>query len=223
MSLHLIRVVGICLASSVQPLHGDQIKIVANDFQSGSGGEFRIQTVSGFAGANGLASDLSTDTFQSFCLENGTYGGFPDTYDYTMGTASAAGGAGGPSPDPISFATAYLYTQFRTGQLSNYSYGATGRLDSAKALQIAIWTLEDEYPGGVPANAQAAAWVTEALAAVSGGSWGQTLGLVRVLVLTQAGNERQDVLTLIPLPAAAWMGIAGLAVLPVIRARRRVP
>ena len=57
-----------------------------------------------------------------------------------------AGGSGGPSPDPISTATGWLFTQFSLGTLNGYAFGSTGqaRVDSANALQMAFWYLENE-------------------------------------------------------------------------------
>jgi hypothetical protein len=214
----------------------DSIRVEGGPWQSGAGGEFKVTTLSGNAGVTGLPSDpLGAGTFQSFCLERDSIvnlgpglSGVANVYNYVVGTAAFAGGygGGGPEGDPISAATAYLYTQFRMGQLSAYAYNGTDdeRKASAKALQIAIWALEDEYFGtglnAQPANAQADAWILEANNAVAG-AWGNTIGNVRVLVLTQGENAAQDILTLIPLPPAAWTGVASLVGLGTLGAIRR--
>jgi hypothetical protein len=225
----IARVGAVVMASIIAPAHGDQIKVEDGAWRNtlNGGGEFKITTLSGFAGVNGLASD-EPGTFQTFCLEIGSAintgpgsSGTANVYDYTLGNAAVPGGPG--ASDPVGFETAYLYTQFRMGVLSDYAFNGTAedRKASAAALQSALWYLEGEIS---LVSGQAADWVAQAQAAVApGGSWGETLGLVRVLVLSQGGNDRQDVLTLVPLPAAAWVGLAGLAAIPVIRARRRVP
>ena len=224
------RVGAAVITSIVPPAVGDQVRVESGQWQSAAGGEFKITALSGFAGANGMASDEGAGSFQSFCLEFGSpiqtgpgSGPTPaNEYNFVMGTAAVPGGSPGPS-DTISFETAYLYTQFRTGALSEYVYAGdpADRKLTAGALQEAIWFLEGEVAG--LSSQLAADWVAEAQAAVAGTGWGATLGNVRVLVLTRAGNEFQDVLTLIPLPAAGWIGLAGLAAIPVIHARRRAP
>ena len=234
MIANLVRLSVAVVVSSVQPLSADSIRVEGGPWQSGAGGEFKITTLSGFAGVTGRASDtLGVGTFQSFCLERNALiatgpggSGQANVYNFTMNSAAVTGGYGGGNPDPISAATAYLFTQFRDGLLAGYMFSGSNaqRQGSAEALQIAIWTLEDEYGGAggpAPVNAQASQWVAAAHAAVAG-TWGNTVGLVRALNLSQDGNGRQDVLTLIPLPPAAWMGLAGLVGVTVMKARRRV-
>lgn len=224
---------GVTFAAFSPISRGNLLRVEGGSWQSGGGGEFKITALSGFAGLNGLPSDpLGGDSFQSFCLERNRVlhlgpgsSGHANEYGFVMGTAAVAGGYGGGSPDPISAATAFLYTQFRMGTLSGYAFGGTNeeRAASAESLQIAIWTLEDEYGGSTipaPANAQAEQWVADALAAAAG-SWGQTLGLVRVLVLSQNGTDSQDVLTMIPLPPAVWGGLAALGGIVAFRRGRR--
>lgn len=185
------------------------------------GGEFQATIL------NGAVSGLS-GSFLTFCIEKnepiniGAGGGNANVYDFTISDSAHNGGAGGPNPDPISFATAYLFTQFTNGTLSNYAYNGTTqeRIESANAFQYALWQLEEE--SGIT-NAQADAWVAEALAAVANASiWGETLGDVRVMTLTKNGNSFQDMLTLIPLPPSAWMGLASLAGVGVLQVRRRL-
>lgn len=219
----------LCTAASA-----DTVNIKDGLYRVAPGGEFQATPVTGFAGLVGLPSDVSASTFQTFCIERdevilGTGGATGATVDFSIGTAAVGGGYGGGSPDPLSAQTAYLYTQFRNGTLSSYNFGGTAaqRKLSAESLQIAIWILEDEYTGvfpsgSPPANAQATAWVTEANNAVAG-AWGNTLGDVRVLNLVQNGVNAQSMLTIIPLPPAAWAGgvaLAGLACGAWVRRRR---
>jgi len=93
-----------------------------------------------------------TVDFYTFCLEKNEGLAFNRTYDYSLGTGAIAGGLGGGSPDPISQGTAYLYRRFLNGSLTGYNF-ATGnaalnaaRAASGRALQNAIWILENEQP-----------------------------------------------------------------------------
>ncbi|MCC6661209.1 MAG: hypothetical protein IT437_10020 [Phycisphaerales bacterium] len=204
----------------------DTVRMTSGPFTAGAGGEFTATVESGYGGETGPGG-----SFQTFCLERnapinlgGGISGNANLFDFTLSAAAHSGGVGGGSPDPISAGTAYLFTMFRNGTLSNYSFNGTAaeRRADADSLQIALWTLEDEYTGQPPANAQATAWLAEAAAAVANGSiWGDTIGDVRVLSLWQGGNDFQDMLTIIPLPPSVWMGLASLAGIGVLQIRRR--
>lgn len=217
------RLISVFAAALICPgAAADTVNVMNGPYRVAPGGEFQMTPVSGFAGIVGLPSDVSASTFQTFCIERdevilgtGAVGGA--TVDFSIATSAVGGGYGGGSPDPISAQTAYLYTQFRSGSLSNYSFGGTvaQRKASAEALQIAIWILEDEYTGSFPSgsapvNQQASDWVTEANNLVAG-AWGNTIGDVRVLNLVQNGVNAQSMLTIIPLPPAAWAGAIVLA------------
>ena len=206
----------------------DTVRMTAGPFTAGSGGEFTATILTGYGGETD-----GNGNFQTFCLESNRpinvgpgQSGNANVYDFQLNTAAHSGGAGGPNPDPISANTAYLYTMFRSGTLSNYAFSGTAeeRKASAEAFQIALWTLEQEYgQGQPPVNAQATAWLAEAAAAVANAAiWGNTIRDVRVLTLTQNGQDFQDMLTIIPLPPSAWMGLASLAGVGVLQVRRRI-
>jgi len=95
------------------------------------GGEFLITPVGG------------GDSWSSFCLE--AYERLPgNPYEAAVSDTAYWGGVG-PVGDPLSVGVAWLYTQFRSGTLSQYDYTfGAGRSASAWALQNAIWMLEDE-------------------------------------------------------------------------------
>lgn len=215
----------------------------ADAYSNGSGGEFLAK----ITGANPLPSmgagvqilpDTATyQTFQTFCLEHSEHFSPGTTYLWTISTGARNGGVSGqttPNFDPLDATTAYLYTQFWHGKLSNYDYvlGSSDRSLAAKELQNAIWYLEGERTlaqiGGT--GTQAWTWIQEATAATSvGGSWyqkhGTGIGSVRVLNITDAsGNPKQDQLFLVPLPPAAWLGLStGLLAIAVRRRRRASP
>jgi len=212
---------------------------VANHFQ-GNGGEFTLYK-------DGIAQYLPNDayaavaknqmgatdktSFQTFCVELAEYVYQPmDVWVSTTSTISPVDGSGShaiyggapPNGDDLDSRTAYLYTRFATGTLSNYSYGA-GRATSAGALQKTIWLIENEIgnlwdsAGGFVLDAaqqlQANAWISEAQNAISNGRW-SGIGYVRVLNTsgTDGAKLAQDQLYYVPVPAAVVLGMLGLSV-----------
>jgi hypothetical protein len=119
-----------------------QVKFGSPAFRDTSygGGEFSADII-------GVGGNVD---FYTFCLERNEGLGFGKTYNYTTSNAAEAGGLGGGSPDPISEGTAWLYERFTKGTLAGYSYATATAADllaraaSGRALQNAIWALEDE-------------------------------------------------------------------------------
>jgi len=107
---------------------GDSIQITET---YNGGGEFQVRNA-----ANEIL-------FYSFCLEVNEALSMNTLYKIdTISKEAVAGGSGGPSPDPISKETAWLYYNFVMGTLPGYN-----KLDETygqMALQQAIWMLEDE-------------------------------------------------------------------------------
>ena len=126
---------------------------------------------------------------------------------------AVAGGSGGPQPDDLDPRTAYLYTQFATGNLSNYDYDELStppgddRDTDAQQLQLAIWKIEQEITAAL--TGKALTWYNEAVTA----GW-TDIGNVRILNLydTSVPEPRQDMLYYVPVPAAVLLGILGLSV-----------
>jgi len=132
------------------------------------GGEFTLITNGGVVGTpSGYATttivtdpnESSEAGFQSFCLETNV--GFPDSTSNGLPTSSLDYKIGSTiinNPTEIlNLGTAYLYSQFAAGTLSQYNYTSTApffdgtlgtvslRAESAAELQSAIWYLEGQY------------------------------------------------------------------------------
>lgn len=194
------------------------------------GGEMGVSVFTGAPVVEMAAvAKVSGSYFQTFCIEKNENFTPGENYEWTLSGASHNGGFAGqtsPNTDPISAATAYLYTQFYFGALQGYDYTlGTARKDSATQLQLAIWYLENEISSLVGGSA-AESWVTEALEATDNDgvadNWVGGMGNVRVLTITDAsGNNKQDQLFMVPLPPAAFMGLGGLAGLGMMGYLRR--
>jgi hypothetical protein len=91
-----------------------------SNYYSGNGGEFNI-TGTPFTG-NYDPKAIVENGFETFCLEKNEYITIGGKYYYTVSDSAIRGGVGGPSPDPISIGTAWLYSQFARGTLQNYKY-----------------------------------------------------------------------------------------------------
>jgi hypothetical protein len=148
---NILVVIGL-LAILVAPSMGTAAFLVdvnrISGYYSGDGGEFSLySTAISNADYNSALRNLwKTGSFQSFCLETDEFvGPLPGTYKANVSTSAIAGGSGGPSPDPISVGTAWLYSQFAQNV---YALSGT-RPSNANLFQQAIWYLEDEtLPGG---------------------------------------------------------------------------
>ena len=196
----------------------------------GSGGEFTLtpdasstvilSTSAYHSSTKGIGG---AGSFQSFCIETDEYiyqnshiwvseASKETPLVYGSGSHAWDGGVqtGGDNLDPE---TAWLYTQFATGQLTaavagaDYRYGGTisQRQADAGELQNAIWWLEGELTTK-PTTTKAAAWIT----AAEGCGW-NGIGQVRILQLYDGNNGfRQDQLYLVPIPGAVLLGLLGL-------------
>lgn len=196
------------------------VRITGGPMQAGDGGEFRITPISGGSvGVTGLATDAA-NSFQTFCLERNQFINLGQQYIATLDTAADNGGVGGGSPDPLSVETAYLYWSYRHGNLPGYELAeSNARKSDARALQLAIWVLEDEITeqnNEYKNNATAKQFVAFARST----TW-DSIRNVRVLNLVGLNGEsaQSQIAVVIPLPTTA--GLAGLGLLAVGARRRR--
>ncbi len=214
MNARTIAIAAAALAlSAAVPSMAATIRLDTTAYSS-TGGEFKVTVMSGYVGEIGGPSAIAANTFETFCLEHGEYFRPGDIYNVTLNTAAV----GASGSDPLDARTAFLYTRFREGSLAGFDYNAAGRTASTLALQQAIWFLEDEAGGSNNA------FVAQANAAVAiGGEWfGRGIGNVRVMNLSNGEfPNAQDQLTIIPLPATAGMGAAGLLIVGARRRRSR--
>ena len=204
----LLAFLGLAVLGSYTPIYAYPVVSIGQSITFGNGpgttggGEFKVYDAGG------------AYLYNSFCLETDEFLNYSDVFMIDdISTEARGGGSGGPSPDPISQETAYLYHHFYWGSLptsttlGNYVYGSD---TSANYLQRAIWWLEGETLG-VHND-----YVTLAQAAVSGGAW-TGLGDVRVLnLLYQDGRPAQDQLVVVPVPEADTMLLLGFGLISLV-------
>lgn len=222
--------VAACVAMLAAPAMADltQTMKVYDSYGSTRGGEF-LATYSGLDFVP-VSLGESQGKFETFCIEKDETIHFNRTYyvEYTQDGAKRGGVAGG-NPDPLDNQTAYLYRQFITGELDGYIYdvsgGSGGRRQSANALQMAIWYLENELTNPhAGLNAFEKGLVDQFLADAANHA-NDPIGTVGVLNLFGNANgtkfhQDQLVMKQVPAPGAAAMGMIGLGLIGWTKRRR---
>ncbi len=211
------------LAACVAPVVANSITL-QDSYGTINGGEFVANTNPGVS-LHWLAGTGSASRFETFCIEKNEYLQFGPTYHFDISQDAVLGGVAGGKPDPLSGETKYLYCQFIKGQLVGYDYGAgAGRVQSANALQNAIWYAEEEITnigdsvdGATAALAQqfydAAVGKTSTCTWVMNLWWGATeANRPGYGTLNPNGTryEYQSLLVCVPAPGAALLVMIGL-------------
>ncbi len=170
------------------------------------GGEFQVTKT---------PTNTATWLFSTFCVQNTEYMQFYPAYQGGFNVVGITDHVvlGNTSLSPKA---AYLYTQFRSGTYSLFDYvNPTQRNTDATLLQQAIWNYQGigSYSNKYTTDADAANWTG--------------IGSVRVMNLTwaasynnnqfKAGDNAQDVLTIVPVPEPVFLqfgvlsGLGGFA------------
>lgn len=214
---------------------GIDVTMKQGSFQTGNGGEFVALTSQPFTqdyAAVALQTVGGVVGFSTFCLEKNEALPFNSVLAGTLNNRAINGGVDNTevpnlAGDPISIATAWLYTQFSSGVLVGYDYGTEpysnsekqARKDDAKVLQEAFWMLEDEQTLDL-SNAYVNLVVNQFGSLAAAKSANDGYYPVAVLNLTQNGNKRQDVLVRVP-DGGTTLGMLGAATLAFGMIRRR--
>lgn len=231
-------------SASADPVPVGEIKMDAlrtrfNVAGGGVAGEFVVNASRLNFTPVGLARrGANSDQFISFCVETTETIQLNKWYDADLNTETRN------TNRPLQAETAYLYSQFIKGTLSEYRYFDSdasdgGKAASARALQEMIWYYQD--PAGFAARygtdafdaggyfmgtsaykALARNWYAEIPQGIAQG--GNDLTNVRIINIWEDGSGRQDTLAMIPLPAALWLGGVGLSIagVVVVRSPRRL-
>ncbi len=207
-------------------------------------GEFFI-TSTGFTGQG--TGTIDPGYFETFCLEYyEDLPGHEEVYDVVLNPSAVPGGinpstgsveggnplypVGGNYGDPVDPKTAWLYQSFLDRSLSGYDYfDYTGRTNSANALQLVIWGIEQELgPNWTPAPGLQSQFYNAVLAADPVNT-GNVLAMNLYLPghLGDSAYGGQDLLVsvavsqsaVVPAPAACVLAILGLILVPRIKRR----
>jgi hypothetical protein len=210
--LKSIGLAGMILAAgTVSPsVMAQTVELYYGPYAYGAGGEFTAVTSPNLYNGDYAPSALVTVTdpynnqlvqgFETFCVQSEVdftpYNwGNPTPYDMSTSLSSI----GDPDNFALSEGTAWLYSQFATGQLQGYDYTDAGtRTTDAGLLQSAIWALQgNQSYGGFPSGTDGNPFYNDALnalgsdvineAATSSDNFG-----VEILNLSSGGNPAQN-------------------------------
>lgn len=220
------------LAAPMDLSDGDRIKLDrVGTHGTTAGGEFRV-----------TSAYVPGDSFMTFCLEYAETISLNTYYYVDLNDRAVKGGSGvlgdyvgdadgvAGSYDPLSKATAWLYTQYSDNTFASYGIAFDYTSNAwADSLQKAIWVLEDEKSNSyISGDANATLLRSTAIAQSAG--WTDT-GRVRVLNLWDNYNpttgvfsgQHQDQLyiTPVPEPETYAMLLAGLGLMGFVARRRK--
>jgi len=212
MKLNSIGLAGAILAAmSVSPaVMAQTVDLYYGPYAYGVGGEFTAVTSPNLYNAGYAPSALATVTdpynnqlvqgFETFCVQSEvdfTPYNWGNPAPYNISTSLSSIGA--PDNFALSEGTAWLYSQFATGQLQGYDYANAGtRTADAGLLQSAIWALQGgQSYGGFPSGTAGNPFYDEAVNALGSGVINEAATSsdnfgVEILNLTSGGNPAQN-------------------------------
>lgn len=216
-----------------------KVSSAPSQYRGGNGGGAFLVDTSGTGyglSVSGLKTGMlgqASDSFLTFCIEKDEYlstSGNDRIYDANVSNSADRGGNNTNSGDPVSKATAWLFSEFSNGTLSNVN-GFNYNSDGAEDLQNAIWWLEQEQGSSTPS------WsyrylVDAAMSEINVATYAlarstDANGYLGVMALNlyngdpkSKGNKidgvyyNQDILVIVPEPTTYIAG--GLALLPLL-------
>jgi len=232
----------LCVAASVSWADNTVVLSQPAGASYGNGGEFDVDITGGTVDHVTSPNTKGDQDFRTFCVQGATgvqY--FTPGATYMVDVATSTDHT---SKAPLKAEVAYLFHLWNTGSmdLNNYQYdyvSGSGRSESARNLQRAIWALQWGNVGlsngtssadTTLSSAMELAWYHQAIDDVDHGVW-TGLGNVGVMRLynVSGGADAQDQLVegthpvppTVPEPASlALLAVGALPVLPIIRRRR---
>jgi hypothetical protein len=203
------------------------------NYSVGSGGAFVASDFTGplsLDSYSSLAQNLGGTGFLTFCLEKNEYF-HPSNwntpgktiYNYNLSYGAMNGGVGGQTSanfDPLSNATAWLYSQFAMGNLADLTAAFTYSLTGFGNLQQAIWKLENE----ISSTSGDVSTLVNLAKAATGAGWNSasngTYGVKVINLFYQDGTRAQDQIYFVP-DEASTAALLGLGLLGLAAFRRR--
>lgn len=201
--------------------YGNPVLTLSQDttnFSVGNGGAFIVTNTTGPISISDYSVLAQGDGgFLTFCIEENEYFNPGGQYNYALSFGAKNGGVSGATNgyDPISNATAWLYSQFAQGILTvgGFSYSHANLGD----LQNAIWFLEGE--GGV--NNYLSTYALNNVVDATGNSNG-SYGVQAINLYYTTGENSQDQLYYHRVPdQGATLGLLGLGLLGLVGIRRK--
>jgi hypothetical protein len=227
-TVSLIVVAGTAGASRADSINGAFVNVGANQIYSLpllGGGSYYVGALNhAWSGGTGAAARFN-GTFGTFCIDEQNVSSATHVFnlvDITSAPITTTGNAGNSGSSYTSVQAHRLDAVARAAQAAGYLDGRGGFVgsnnDAAAAVQLLIWDSVWEPTAGAGWSLTGGTFQVNVSAAVSNifsTLAASATGLFNVngplIVRSLSSSEGQDQLVLIPLPAAAYAGIGGLA------------